>query len=200
MPAAGYPDRRDPGTDRDNRRVRILSFPEKSVPRDLRRQVRDLQNEAWPPGDGDPVPAVDAPVHDPLLRPRSMLLVDGDTVLAALDILSTSIVHAGRRADADTAGTWWRQRAKPCARPAASTSVSSPATAPCGRSTRVPAGSTSPAPSWSAAPPTPPFASDRPGFDKVVMAAHFTLHGRLTPATFRSARIELHPGVIDRLW
>ncbi|GAA5023072.1 hypothetical protein GCM10025734_79900 [Kitasatospora paranensis] len=45
-----------------------------------------------------------------------------------------------------------------------------------------------------------PFASDRPGFDKVVMAAHFTLHGRLTPATFRSARIELHPGVIDRLW
>ncbi|GAA3368388.1 hypothetical protein GCM10017744_084240 [Streptomyces antimycoticus] len=50
-----------------------------------------------PPGRGEP-----GPTHDPVLRPVSMLLVDGGdghgegTVPAALDILTTTLTHAGR--------------------------------------------------------------------------------------------------------
>ncbi|MEU0061225.1 GNAT family N-acetyltransferase, partial [Streptomyces sp. NPDC006334] len=75
--------------------MQILSFPEAATPSDLRVQVRVIQEQAWPSERVSDVP-VDAPRHDPALRPLSMLLVDGGTVLAALDILSKEIVHAGR--------------------------------------------------------------------------------------------------------
>ncbi|MCC3771767.1 GNAT family N-acetyltransferase, partial [Streptomyces sp. UNOC14_S4] len=87
----------------------ILSFPEEAVPGDLRAQVLELQEEAWPASASASAPASASggavsggPVHDPLLRPLSMLLVDGGgvdggVVLAALDVLSKEIVHAGGR-------------------------------------------------------------------------------------------------------
>jgi GNAT superfamily N-acetyltransferase len=195
--------------------VRILSFPEESVPRDLRRQVRELQDEAWPPGAGDPAPGVDAPVHDPLLCPRSMLLVDGDTVLAALDILSTSIVHAGRRCAVGGLSTVvTRRAARGRGHGRHLVAAAREAMGAAGRldlgvfTCDRPLQAFYESAGWQHVPgavlvggtPDAPFASDRPGFDKVVVADHFTPHGRLTLATFHSARIELHPGVIDRLW
>lgn len=202
--------------------MHILSFPEESVPRDLRRQVRDLQNEAWPPAEAGPAPAepavdvssVDAPVHDPLLRPRSMLLVEGDTVLAALDILSTKIVHAGQSCAVGGLSTVVTRRAArgrghgrqlvAAAREAMAAARLDLGVFTCDRPLRAFYESAG----WRCVPgavlvggtPDAPFASDRPGFDKVVMADHFTPHGRLALASFHSARIALHPGEIDRLW
>ncbi|MEU9122317.1 GNAT family N-acetyltransferase [Streptomyces sp. NPDC048506] len=102
--------------------MQLLSFPEAATPPELRAQVRELHQEAWPapesPADPAPEPPAGASAatgagdsagphdnvrqglglhHDPALRPVSMLLVDEGTVLAALDILSKPIVHAGRR-------------------------------------------------------------------------------------------------------
>ncbi len=81
--------------------MRIVSFPEADVPRELRAQVRALHDEAWP----DYKPERDGPVHDPALRPLSMLLLDGDRVLSALDILSKQIHHRGQAFDASGLST-----------------------------------------------------------------------------------------------
>lgn len=45
-----------------------------------------------------------------------------------------------------------------------------------------------------------PFPSDQPGFDKVTLGAFFSPAARAGRASFEHARIELHPGEIDRLW
>jgi len=73
--------------------LRIEVFPEAEVPLPLRLQVVALQDQAWPVEE----PSGPAPWHDPALSPMSMLLVRGDRVLAALDILSKTIEHAGER-------------------------------------------------------------------------------------------------------
>jgi aminoglycoside 2'-N-acetyltransferase I len=54
-----------------NQAMETLSFPEASIPSLLRRQILDLQDEAWPP---DEAQHESRKGHD---------LVDGDTVLAA---------------------------------------------------------------------------------------------------------------------
>lgn len=86
---------------RDGRRVtaasdplgEIVGFAEDAVPIALRRQVLALQDEAWPPTDGSPSTGL---VHDPALDPWSLLLVCGDEVVAACDVLSATLRHAGR--------------------------------------------------------------------------------------------------------
>ncbi|MFI5826082.1 GNAT family N-acetyltransferase [Streptomyces sp. NPDC051578] len=45
-----------------------------------------------------------------------------------------------------------------------------------------------------------PLPSDRPGFDKSVLAAFFTPDPAATRAVFTAARIPLYPGPVDRLW
>jgi aminoglycoside 2'-N-acetyltransferase I len=45
-----------------------------------------------------------------------------------------------------------------------------------------------------------PFPSDQAGFDKVTMAAFFSTVARQLWPTFSGARIELYPGLRDRLW
>ncbi|WP_018350351.1 hypothetical protein [Longispora albida] len=75
--------------------MEIRSCPEAELPGPLLVQVRAIQEEAWPsdPGAG-PAPLT---VHDPVLSPRTVLLLDGGTVLAALDILTKEIEHGGHR-------------------------------------------------------------------------------------------------------
>ena len=64
-----------------------MSFPEAATPPELRRQVLELQHQAWPPE--NPTALSASPLtHDPTLRPLSMLLVKDGRVLAALDIQS----------------------------------------------------------------------------------------------------------------
>ncbi|GAA3050511.1 hypothetical protein GCM10020000_34220 [Streptomyces olivoverticillatus] len=48
--------------------------------------------------------------------------------------------------------------------------------------------------------PQEPFPSDREGFDKVTVASFFTDRAKRDAEAFRGCRIELYPGVIDRLW
>jgi predicted N-acetyltransferase YhbS len=75
----------------------VIGMAEGRIPEALRRQVLLAQEEAWPSDDG----SVDAGlVHDPALRPFSMLLVADEVVLCALDLLFKRIVHAGQEWDA----------------------------------------------------------------------------------------------------
>ncbi|MFD9128413.1 GNAT family N-acetyltransferase [Kitasatospora sp. NPDC059571] len=198
--------------------MQILTFPEQDTPRELRVQVLDLQNEAWPgpdAGHGAAAPAHDpAPTHDPALRPRSMLLVDGATVLAALDILVKELAHAGRSHAAGGLSTVvTRRRARgqghgrrlvEAAREAMPALGLDLGIFTCDRPLRAFYESAG----WQHLPgavlvggtPADPFPSDRPGFDKVTMAAFFSPAARAARSSFRDARIELFPGETDRLW
>ncbi|MFC1416132.1 GNAT family N-acetyltransferase [Streptacidiphilus cavernicola] len=168
-----------------------------------------------PPAAPAPAPAYD-PRHDPALRPLSLFLLaeDGRTVLASLDVLSKQLDHAGRRYAAS----------------GLSRVVSSPAHRGRGHGRRLVAAAldtvrrggadlglfTCDRPlrgfyegaGWQFLPGAvlvggtaeEPFPSDRPGFDKVTMAAFLTPHARVHAADFRHTRIALHPGPVDRLW
>jgi aminoglycoside 2'-N-acetyltransferase I len=48
--------------------------------------------------------------------------------------------------------------------------------------------------------PSDPFPSDAPGMDKVVLAAWPAGSERSIRDAFLGARVELHPGEVDRLW
>ncbi|MFE0189548.1 GNAT family N-acetyltransferase [Streptomyces sp. NPDC058989] len=208
--------------------MQLLAFPEAATPPALRRQVRALHDEAWPPdgatadadGDGD------QSHHDPALRPVSMLLVDNGTVLAALDILSKPIVHAGRRYRAGGLSTVVTRRAvrgrghgRRLVAAARETMAGSPPIPDmdldldldldlgiftCDR----PLQSFYESAGWHPLPgtvlvggtPQAPFPSDRPGFDKVTMADFFSPEARRSRTAFHHTRIALHPGDIDKLW
>lgn len=77
--------------------MRTLSFPEADTPAELRAQVVEMEDRAWPSRD-DPVGrSPDVLSHDPALRPLAMLRADdGGAVLAALSVLFKEIGHAGR--------------------------------------------------------------------------------------------------------
>lgn len=190
-----------------------MSFPEAAIPPVLRAQVRELQEQAWPSVPGS-VGSPDAPVHDPALRPLSMLLVDDGVVLAALDILSKQIVHAGRRYAAgglstvvtrrEARGRGHGRRLVAAARETMAARKLDLALFTCDRVLQVFYESAG----WRVLPgtvliggtPRDPFPSDQPGFDKVTMAGFFSPRARSAQARFVDCRIELYPGLIDRLW
>ena len=193
--------------------LEIVVYQASDVPRELRTQVRALQEQAWPE-DGSSRTSDDEPgsVHDPALDPVAMLLVREGRVLAALDILTKSIVHGGARYEASglsTVVTDEAERGKGHGRRLVETAreriegsgvdlgiftCDSPLRAfyeRCGWATlpgTVLIGGT----------PDDPFPSDR--FDKVTMGAFFSLRARRAAGTFIHARVELYPGEIDRLW
>lgn len=188
--------------------MEIVSFAEAEVPPDLRWQVVALQNQAWPSGQAlDPTPW-----HDPGLEPRSVLLVDGGRVLAALDILSKDIVHRGKRyaasglsavvADRDHRGKGHGLKLVEAARWMIEARGADLGIFTCDRHLQVfyeRAG-------WEHLPDTvliggtreEPFRSDQ--FDKVVMASFFSSPARAAAGSFIGAQIELYPGKIDKLW
>ncbi|MGV9245791.1 GNAT family N-acetyltransferase [Streptomyces sp. NPDC003710] len=191
----------------------ILSFPEESTPPELRTQVRDLQAQAWPSADG-PLAAADAPTHDPLLRPWSMLLVDEGTVLAALDILSKEISHAGQRYAAgglstvvtrpESRGLGHGGRLVAAARETMIARNLDLGLFTCDRPLRAfyeRAG-------WQVLPgtvliggtPQDPFPSDRPGFGKVTLGDFFSARARQHRTSFHDSRVGLFPGHVDKLW
>ncbi|WP_214321683.1 GNAT family N-acetyltransferase [Nonomuraea sediminis] len=188
--------------------MRIESFPESATPAELLVQVRELQQEAWP---GFTFPT---PNHDPALRPLSMVLVDDDAVVAALDILSKEITHAGQRyraAGLSTVVTRKAARGRGYGRHLVAAARTAMADAgfdvglfTCDRPLQAFYESAG----WQLLPgtvliggtPEDPFPSDRPGFDKVTMAAFFTPAAERHRPSFHHARIELYPGQIDKLW
>ncbi|KUL43744.1 MULTISPECIES: GNAT family N-acetyltransferase [Streptomyces violaceusniger group] len=193
--------------------MQILSFPEAATPTDLRVQVREIQEQAWPSERVSDVP-VDAPSHDPALRPLSMLLVEEGTVLATLDILSKEIVHADRRFSAgglstvvtskEARGRGYGRQLVTAAREEMITQSLDLGLFTCDRPLQAFYESAG----WRVLPgavliggtPQAPFPSDQPGFDKVTMADFFSSAGRQAQASFRHSRIELFPGEIDKLW
>ncbi|MEU9015328.1 GNAT family N-acetyltransferase [Streptomyces sp. NPDC048479] len=193
--------------------MQILSFPEEATPSELRVQVREIQEQAWPSTRVSVTPA-DAPTHDPVLRPWSMLLMDEGTVLAALDILSKEIAHTGRRYAAgglstvvtrrEARGRGHGRRLVAAARATMLTQGLDLGFFTCDRPLQAFYESAG----WNLLPgtvliggtPQVPFPSDQPGFDKVTMADFFSAEGRQARASFRNCRIELHPGEIDKLW
>lgn len=183
---------------------RVQAWPEAEVPGGLRRQVRVLQDLAWPPSPGD------REGHDPALAPVSLLLIEGDVVVAALDVLSKRLVHAGR----------------PYAASGLSTVVTDPARRGEGHGSRLvraayahvaasgadiglftcdpPLQAFYERAGWRHLPgtvlvggtPADPLASDLLG--KVTLGAAFGTGVSLDP--FLGARVALHPGTLDRLW
>jgi GNAT superfamily N-acetyltransferase len=191
--------------------VQVVSFPEAEVPRDLKVQVLALQAQAWP----DETLADTAEpglVHDPKLRPRSMLLIEGGNVVAALDILSKDITHAGVRyaasglstvvTDQAERGKGHGRRLVVAAREAMRERGADLSIFTCDR----PLQGFYERAGWQVVPgavlvggtPDDPFPSDR--FDKVVLAKFFTPKARRHAETFSHARIELYPGTQDKLW
>ncbi|WFB11238.1 GNAT family N-acetyltransferase [Streptomyces sp. LX-29] len=193
--------------------MHILSFAEEATPSELRVQVREIQEQAWPSAPGESV-AVDATVHDPALRPWSMLLVDEGTVLAALDILAKELVHAGERFAAgglstvvtrrEARGRGHGRRLVAAAREAMRSRGLDLGLFTCDRPLQAFYESAG----WQALPgavlvggtPHTPFPSDQPGFDKVTMADFFSPAARQARASFHDSRIEVYPGEIDKLW
>jgi aminoglycoside 2'-N-acetyltransferase I len=166
-----------------------------------------LQHQAWPPQDPAAVSAGTL-THDPALRPRSMLLIDRGRVLAALDILSKELVHAGRHYLAgglstvvthrDARGQGYGRRLVAAARQAMAAGSLDLGLFACDRPLRgfyEGAG-------WQLLPGAvlvggdAPVAvsSDQPGFDKVTMAGFFSAAARCHRRSFQHARIELYPG------
>ncbi|MDH6708770.1 aminoglycoside 2'-N-acetyltransferase I [Kitasatospora sp. MAA19] len=193
--------------------MQIVSFPEEATPFELRAQVRELQEQAWPSPPGSVAPP-DAPTHDPALRPLSMLLVADGAVLAALDILSKELVHAGARFAAgglsavvtrrEARGRGHGRHLVAAAREEMIARQLDVGLFTCDSPLQAFYGSTG----WRVlsgtvligGTPQDPFPSDQPGFDKVTMADFFSPEGRRAEASFRDSRIELYPGEIDRLW
>ncbi|MFE6686444.1 GNAT family N-acetyltransferase [Streptomyces sp. NPDC057743] len=193
--------------------MHILTFPEAATPDGLRVQVAELQELAWP-STGTPTAPPGAPVHDPALRPVTMLLVDGGTVLAALDVLTKEIVHAGRRYVAgglstvvtrpEARGRGHGRRLASAAREAMAERGLDLGLFTCDRPLRAFYESAG----WQhltgavlvGGTPGSPFPSDGPGFDKVTMADFFSPRARQHRASFQDSRIALHPGDIDMLW
>ncbi|MGP8296646.1 GNAT family N-acetyltransferase [Streptomyces inhibens] len=188
-----------------------MTLPEAEIPPALQTQVAELRDEAWPP---DSAAAPDTFAHDPALRPVSMLLVDGATVLAALDILTKPLVHAGRRYQAAglstvvtraaARGQGHGHRLVTAAHEAMAAMDLDIGLFTCDR----PLQPFYEGAGWHHLPgtvliggtPAAPFPSDRPGFDKVTMADFFSPSARLHRSSFSHSRIELYPGEIDKLW
>jgi len=188
--------------------VEIAVWPEADVPTVLRRQVVELRDAAWPPD----LPGSLAPSHDPLLRPVSLLLVEGDEVVAALDILSKELPHGGvtyaasglatvvTRADLRRRGHGLRLiRA---ARETMGAAGADLAVFTCDAvlAPFYEAGGYAVLPGATLVGGTPdaPLRSDE--LDKVVLWRPYTAKADVRAGDFAGAEIELYPGPIDRLW
>jgi aminoglycoside 2'-N-acetyltransferase I len=189
----------------------ILVHAHDDLPAALREQIVMLHRQAWP---GDPAapPGEPGPIHDPALRPVSLALVAGDRLLAALDILSKDIDHAGERyaasglstvvTDEELRGRGYGHRLVSAARDAIERSGADLGIFTCDR----PLGPFYESAGWSIIPGAvliggtadEPFPSDQ--WDKVTLARFFTAKAKRGAPTFTGARIALHPGPVDKLW
>ncbi|MFJ6717419.1 MULTISPECIES: GNAT family N-acetyltransferase [unclassified Streptomyces] len=184
-------------------------LPYEVLPAGLAAQVEALEAAAWPgAGSG----------HDPALAPRTVLLREGagqGAVAACLTLLHKEIRLGGATYRAaglssvvtrpDLRGRGLGRRLVTAAREvlAADPGVDL-ALFSCDRELT---------PFYEAAgferlpgtvllggTPDDPLPSDRPGFDKSVLAAFLTPHAAAARALFTGARVPLYPGTTDRLW
>jgi aminoglycoside 2'-N-acetyltransferase I len=190
----------------------IVTCPEAELASDLRVEVFRLQRQAWPRETTSKFDVPPGPVHDPALDPVSMLLrVDG-RVVAALDILSKRIEHAGESyaasglstvvTDEELRGRGYGRSLVTAAREAIEASGADLGIFTCDREL----GPFYESAGWQIIPgavlvggtPDDPFPSDQ--WDKVTLARFFTEKAQRSARKFEHARIGLYPGIIDRLW
>ena len=188
----------------------MMTFPEAEVPVELRGQMLALQDQEWPA-----VETTGGPWHDPALAPVSALLVRHDgKVLAALDVLSKEVEHAGERwsasglaavvTDQVERGHGYGGRLVAEARRSIAASGVDIGLFTCdapllGFYERA---------GWEHLPgtvliggtPDDPFPSDGDGFDKATLGGFFSGRAQARREAFLGVRIELYPGSIDRLW
>lgn len=191
--------------------LRVVTFPEAEVPRDLRRQIVALQNEAWAVDE----PGGEGPWHDPALAPQSMLLIDDQArVIAGLDVLSKELEHGGDRWSASGLSAVVTDRAarergyggrlvREARRHIERSGID------IGLFTcDAPLLSFYERAGWEhlrgsvlvGGTPDAPFPSDGDGFDKVTLGGFFSARAKARRRSFVGTRICLYPGTIDRLW
>ena len=187
----------------------ILTYSQDDLPVALRDQVLALHRQAWPPAG---LERASGPAHDPALRPVSLTLVSDGRVLAALDILSKELEHAGERyaasglstvvTDAALRGRGYGHRLVVAAHAMIAGSGADLGIFTCDR----PLGPFYESAGWTLLPgtvlvggtPEAPFPSDQ--WDKVTLASFFSRRAKRATQQFAGARIELYPGAIDKLW
>jgi GNAT superfamily N-acetyltransferase len=182
----------------------IVSYRQAELPAGLAAEQLRLHRQAWPD--------TDEAGHDPALDPVTLLLLDGDRALAVLDILSKDIEHHGQKYRASGLSAVVTDRAVRGRGHGLHLVVEARrAMAGLGRDLgiftcdSVLAGFYAKA-GWQLLPGTvliggtraEPFPSDQ--FDKVTFGSLFSRHAQAHAADFRQARVELHPGLIDKLW
>lgn len=189
--------------------LRLVAYPEAELPGELARQVEGIEGRVWPGSRFG---------HDPALRPRVLVLLDGDGVVgASLALLYKEVACGGRvRRAAGLSGVVTRPewsgrglggrlvagaRAVLDADPAVDLALFS-----CDRPL-VPfyerAGfERLPGTVLVGGTPQEPLATDAPGFDKEVLGAFFAAgeEGGADRAALTGSRVLLHPGAVDRLW
>ena len=172
-----------------------------------------MQEQAWPSTETGSTLDL-GPVHDPALRPLSILLIEDDIVLSCLDVLFKHIEHADQDlsvAGLSTVVTPNAYRGNGYGRTLVTTARESMRQSDvdlglftCDREL----GTFYESCGWQklvgtvlvGGTPNEPFPSDQPGFDKVTLGAFFTPAAIQARASVLGARIMLHSGVIDKLW
>jgi aminoglycoside 2'-N-acetyltransferase I len=211
------PHRQAPGSSgeggaRQTHPVRIDVFDEAAIPDSLRAQTEQLRERAWPSCAG--AVSDTASRHDAALSPQTMLLLDDQRVVAALDILTKDSTHVGNSfrasgisamvTDPDQRGLGHGHHLVNAAHELIASSGVDIGIFTCDRPLQrfyERAG-------WPLLPGSiliggtveSPFPSDQPGFDKVTLADFFSPHASRHRSAFEHARIGLYPGEIDRLW
>jgi GNAT superfamily N-acetyltransferase len=187
----------------------ILTYAQDDLPVALRDQVLALHRQAWPPAG---LARAAGPAHDPALHPVSLTLVLDGRVLAALDILSKQLEHAGERfaasglstvvTDEALRGRGYGRRLVAAAHATIAAGDADLGIFTCDR----PLGPFYESAGWTILPgtvlvggtPEAPFPSDQ--WDKVTLASFFSDRARGAAERFVDARIGLYPGAIDKLW
>lgn len=178
------------------------------MPRGLRLEMLRLQRQVWP---SDELLEVRT-VHDPRLKPLSMLLIDDGRVCSALDVLSKTITFAGQEwrasglstvvTDRALRGRGYGRRLVRAAREQIAGSGADVGLFTCDTPLRgfyVEGG-------WDLLPGTvlvggteaEPFPSDQ--FDKVTFGGFFTPAALEARHAFVGSRVPLYSGTIDKLW
>ncbi len=188
--------------------MKLVSFPEADVPRKWRVQQVSLQEQAWPGME----PSGTHPWHDPELQPVSVLLLDDERVVAALDVLTKEVRPGGRCLVASGLSTVvtdaaLRGRGYGHAIVSAGRELIRSRGDDLGlfTSDRTLQGFYERA-GWQllagtvlvGGTPDDPFPSD--DLDKVALGAFFTQPARAAVDDIVGCRVELFPGSIDRLW
>jgi aminoglycoside 2'-N-acetyltransferase I len=190
----------------------IVTCAEAALADELRVQVFRLQRQAWPRDVTSKFDVHPGPVHDPALVPVSMLLLEDGGVVAALDVLSKQIEHAGETyaasglstvvTDEALRGRGYGRTLVTAAREAIEASGADLGIFTCDREL----GPFYESAGWQIVPgavlvggtPDDPFPSDQ--WDKVTLARFFSEKAQRNATQFAHARIGLYPGTIDRLW